>query len=221
VINPANNLSPLEENVRREIELRNRELDLREREVAATEREVAAKEEELRRSRWSNPLVIGLLAAAVGLLGNLIVAIINDRAAQDAERRRAKGNLVIELVRTGNTETAIKNLKFFLDRGLLDDPDNSIRNALNNEKTVPVLPPSTIGDTSALGGVFMGLLQITSDPPGATITIDGKTTPGLTNLVTIVSVGQHEVSLALGNKRSDNQVVVSQGHWTQLHAVLR
>jgi hypothetical protein len=38
-----------------------RELDIKEREVVAKEREILAKEQDLKRSRWSNPLVIGLL----------------------------------------------------------------------------------------------------------------------------------------------------------------
>jgi hypothetical protein len=40
-----------------------------ERETAAKEREVTAKEIDLNRSRWLNPTVIGLFAAALGLIG--------------------------------------------------------------------------------------------------------------------------------------------------------
>jgi C4-dicarboxylate-specific signal transduction histidine kinase len=127
--------APTEEKRKEEYDIRarDRELDLREREVATKEREAAAKEEELRRSRWSNPLVIGLIAAALGLFGNLTVAILNNKATQELELRRTQANLAVELIRTGDTEKVVKNLKFFLDHGLLDDPDNRIRSDLGDQ----------------------------------------------------------------------------------------
>jgi hypothetical protein len=102
---------------------RKRELDIMEREVAAKEREVLAKEEDLKRSRWLNPTVIGLFAAALGLIGSVIVARVNDSntlrvaienntATQTVESHRAQSNLVLEAIRTGNPDAACRNLTF-------------------------------------------------------------------------------------------------------------
>jgi hypothetical protein len=59
-----------------------RELDLKEREVAAREKEVATKAAELKSSRWANPLVLGLFAAALALIGNILVAHDNASSAE-------------------------------------------------------------------------------------------------------------------------------------------
>ena len=87
---------------RRELELKEKEVAVKEREAEAKEREVAAKELELRRSRWLNPTVIGLFAAAFGLIGSVIVARVNNATSQQVERFRAPSNLVLEAIKTGN-----------------------------------------------------------------------------------------------------------------------
>src|ERR1700761_7426992 len=77
-----------------------RELDLKEREIAAKEREVAAKERELEQSRWLNPTVIGLFVAALGLIGSVIVARVNNDNTQRVEHSRSQSNLVLEAIKT-------------------------------------------------------------------------------------------------------------------------
>jgi hypothetical protein len=63
------------QNVDQEIALKQRELDLK-------EREIETKEAELRRSRWLNPMVIGLFATAIGLIGNIFVTRVNNETTQ-------------------------------------------------------------------------------------------------------------------------------------------
>lgn len=193
-----------------ELELKEREVAAREREVAAKEREVAAKEKELQRSRWTSPLVIGLIAATLGLLGNLTVAIVNNKATRDVERRKEQNNLVVELIRTGDPGKAAKNLLFFLDHGLLDDPDGSIRKSLADQQTTPVLPAAATPSVKTLGG-----LKIVSNPPGANVTLDGKPA-GVTDTQILVSTGSHLISVALGERRLDREAIVKEGEWTQL-----
>jgi hypothetical protein len=60
---------------------------LKECEVAAKEREVAVKEREIN-PRWTSPLVIGLLAAGLGLVGNMAAVVLNSRATLDLERTK-------------------------------------------------------------------------------------------------------------------------------------
>lgn len=82
------------------------ELRLKQREIAAREREVAAKEAELNRSRWLNPTVIAIFAAAAGLVGNIFVARTNNNNnSQMLERVRSQSNLVMEAIKTGNTDS--------------------------------------------------------------------------------------------------------------------
>src|SRR5580704_7852956 len=104
-----------------------RELDIYEREVAAREREVTTKEAELAKSRWSNPIVLALLAGTIGLIANMLVAYANNRTTQRVEHARSQSDLTLEAIRTGSPEKACKNLVTFISLGLLDDAEGTIR----------------------------------------------------------------------------------------------
>ncbi len=120
---------------------REREIKIKEREVAAKEQEALAKQEELRRSRWLNPTAIGLFAAALGLIGSVIVARVNNANTQQVERLQSEANLTLEAIKTGtgNTDAACKNLVFFVSLGLVHDPDLKIASQC---KYAPAGPPS-------------------------------------------------------------------------------
>jgi hypothetical protein len=129
-----------------------RELDLKEREIIANEREATAKEVELNRSRWLSPTVIGLFAATLGLVGNVIVARVNNKNTQDVERFRSQSNLVLEAIKTGNSDSACNNLIFFVSLGLLDDSNQTIRKqCVSAPKGPPSLPvtPNPSSDPSS------------------------------------------------------------------------
>ena len=112
---------------------RKRELDLRERELVAREREVTAKEAEIKKSPWTNPLVIGLFVAAIGLIGNSVVALLNNRNSMDVEHFRAQSNLVISAIGGGGTgadsQKACTNLIFLVNLRLVDDTNTAIKQA--------------------------------------------------------------------------------------------
>jgi hypothetical protein len=95
-------------------------------ELSFHEREVKAKEEELRRSRWLNPMVIGLFAAALGLIGSVIVARVNNQASQQLEQFRSQSTLILQAIKTGDQDGACRNLVFFVSLGLLDDKNHTI-----------------------------------------------------------------------------------------------
>ena len=124
-------------------------MDLKEREVAAKEREVSLKSEELRRSRWGNPLVIALLAATVGLLGNMGVAYLNNRNSERVERLREQSNLLVDVVKTDDSKQSCKNLIFLVSLGLLDDANQTIRGQCGDEPKGPVTLPVTTTTASA------------------------------------------------------------------------
>jgi hypothetical protein len=132
-----------------------RELDLREREVAAREREITAKEAEIKKSPWLNPLVIGVFVAAIGLIGNFVVAAENNRNTQTVERFRAQSNLVIEAIKA-DQQTACNNLVFFVKLRLIDDTEKAIRQVCVNQ---PQQAPS-LGRTDFTSGPIPPLVKV-------------------------------------------------------------
>jgi hypothetical protein len=150
---------------------RARELRLKAREITAKEREVAAKETELSRSRWLNPTVLALFAAALGLAGNVVVARVNNSNSQEVERLRGQSNLVLEAIKTGNTDSACKNLVFFVGLGLVDDTNQTIQKQCSK---APVGPPSLPLLSSNLLPIT-GLGPIPGQPTIRGLVVDGVT----------------------------------------------
>jgi hypothetical protein len=108
--------------------------------MTSTPNTLAAKEQEGAVSRWTNPIVIGLFATALTLAGNIIVTRLNNTNTLALERQRAQSNLILEAIKTGNnTDAACKNLTFFADLGLIDDPHQAIHNRC---ASAPKGPPS-------------------------------------------------------------------------------
>lgn len=131
------NSSLEERKLHEETAARTRELDLK-------EREVSAKEQELSRSRFLTPTALGLFAAAAALVGNVIVARVNNQSSQQLEHTRLQSNLIIEAIKTGNQDGACQNLTFFVGLGLVDDPNGTIRQVCNSTpKGAPSLPANT------------------------------------------------------------------------------
>jgi kumamolisin len=83
------------------------------------------------------------------LLGNTVVALLNNnssvsqertKAADDLalEREKARYNLVLQAMATNDAAVAKRNIHFFIDAGLLPDADCKIRDAIDKDQ--PVLP---------------------------------------------------------------------------------
>src|SRR5262249_44754297 len=124
-----------------DIRLREREIVIKEREQDIKDREVQAKIDEQNRSRWTNPLVLAVLAAALAATGNASVAVINgilqrsieqERAAsqtaletrkaeEDRQIEEAKGESarILEVIKTNDPDKAAVNLNFLLETGLI------------------------------------------------------------------------------------------------------
>jgi hypothetical protein len=143
---------------RLESEMRKRELAIKEREQTNKDVELQLKREEQASSKWWNPLVVAILAAALAALGNAIVTVINGRLQRELEASKRDAELVLEdskaestrileMIRTGDTETAAKNLAFLLDAGLVIEKGraNYLREYLANRQpgTGPSLPSPT------------------------------------------------------------------------------
>lgn len=99
-------------------------------------------------SIWRNPAMMVLYVAVLGLAGNIGVAIYNASAARKLELYRNRAALIIEITKTGNPDAALKNLKWFSDHNLIDDPDDGLRQAIYGKTDVPVRPVGPTGPES-------------------------------------------------------------------------
>ena len=163
---------------RAESDMRERELALKEREQATKDVELQLKREEQASSKWWNPLVVAIFAAALAAVGNAIVAVINGRlqrqletskgnAERVLEESKAESTRILEMIKTGDTETAAKNLAFLLNAGLVVEKGraNYLREYLANRQpgTGPSLPsPSgrfSLEPTAELTPSVQGELQ--------------------------------------------------------------
>jgi lysozyme family protein len=127
------------------------ELAIKREELAVRRAEAQAKLTMATRPSWrgADPLVLAVVAGIFTIGGNTFLAYFNAKAATDQERtkasnalevekEKAKATLIIQAVSTDDPATARRNLFFFLDAGIIRDPDQKIRAAV--EKYAPVLP---------------------------------------------------------------------------------
>jgi hypothetical protein len=138
---PSTHVSLEQERIRGDLRLREMELDLR-------RDELQLKREELSKSRWSNPLLLGILAALVGFLGNIYATFLQGRSAREAEALKLRSSLILEAIKTGSPSTAATNLDFLVKISYLDDPDGKIA-AYIKAHGAPFLPSATGGLTAA------------------------------------------------------------------------
>jgi len=96
--------------------------------------EIELKRDELNRSRWVNPLVIAVFAAAAAALGNAGVAWFTAnrqvsleeqraRISQTLNSQQAEAARILEVVKTNDPDKAAANLKFLTEAGLIVEPD--------------------------------------------------------------------------------------------------
>ena len=127
------------------LSLQELEVRLKEQELQLKEAEVKAKERELGASKWLNPVVIGLFAAALSLVGTVVVTTINSTNTQELERFRTRSTIILEAIRTnGDTNAACKNLVFFVSLRLIEDTNHTITGACpGNVQGVPSVSAGT------------------------------------------------------------------------------
>lgn len=97
-------------------------------------REIEIKEREQSRSRWSNPVVLAVLAAALAGLGNAAATWLNGieqrnleaaraEQAKVMEETKAEAARILEVIKTGDADKAAVNLKFLVGTGLITNGD--------------------------------------------------------------------------------------------------
>jgi hypothetical protein len=141
-----------------EIAARDRDFALREREQANRDADLDLKRKEQAASKWRSPLVVAILAAAIAGVGNAGVTALNgslqrdlDSRKRDAERaleeNKAESTRILEMIKTGDSEAAAKNIAFLLETGLVGEPGRAAKllEFLANRRpgTGPSLPAPT------------------------------------------------------------------------------
>jgi hypothetical protein len=107
-------------------------------------REVEIKERDASRSRWSSPLIVALLAAALAAIGNAATIWFNGREQRKLEITKAEHVRILEMIKTDNKQAA-ENLKFLTDSGLISDDDLKRRiQAFLATGRSPALPPPLV-----------------------------------------------------------------------------
>jgi hypothetical protein len=97
--------------------------------------------DQLRRSTVNWSIVLPIMSGVIAVISAVIVAYLNGRSQIEAEHYKSQTTLIVEAVKTGtnNPSTALNNLKFFADAGLLDE---KVVAAVSKGKS-PVLPSPT------------------------------------------------------------------------------
>lgn len=128
-------------------------------ELASRREELDLKRGELNRSRWVNPLVIAIFAAAIAGLGNAAVTLINGTQQTQLEQERARltqrlnseqsnatlrleqskseAARILEVVKTNDPDKAAANLSFLIDTGLIADSNTRSQIQAYLEKRKP------------------------------------------------------------------------------------
>lgn len=137
------------------------ELKIREAELALKRDEFEAKRKQKSRKQHLtfSPLVTGIIAAAVGLIGTAVGSYMQGRYQLDIERLKFESNLILKAIETGNQEEAKRNLLFLLSAGFIQDKDGRIAALAEKKENVPVLPSSA----STASGCDVGLVRTTID----------------------------------------------------------
>jgi hypothetical protein len=105
--------APVSERERFEAEqaLHNRQHRLAEADQALRKADLDLRRDEHERTRWTSPLVLAIVAAAIAALGNAVVAFVNGRQQRELERHRAEANRSLE------REKAENQIKLERDKG--------------------------------------------------------------------------------------------------------
>ena len=98
---------------------RREELALKKADQRRLDQELDLKLRESKRSRWWNPLVIAIIAAALAGVGNAVVALLNGNSQQRVEEQKAESERILAAIKTNDPASAATNLKFLVDAGLI------------------------------------------------------------------------------------------------------
>lgn len=140
--------------------LRHRELLLKENthnvDADLRREELKLKEQTARKEKWTNPLTVGVIVAAFGLIGNFANGLwtnINQRDQLEnqraAERIKLQNDLIKEAIKPATEEDRAKNLVFFANNGLIQLEPKDVASLIKVAGTARPVPASSFGDGHA------------------------------------------------------------------------
>jgi len=118
---------------RAETEVRARELALKEREQANKDAELALRRDEQARSRWTNPLVVAILAAALAAVSNAVIAVVNGKLQRALEASKRDAELAIEESKAESVRILEMMARRIARRALGDRPHGMVHNVRRAE----------------------------------------------------------------------------------------
>lgn len=74
-------------------------------------------------TRWTNPLTVAVIAAALAGFSNAWLAYENNRAQLALEAKRAESERILEMLRAGDPARVRENLRFLIQLGLVQDAE--------------------------------------------------------------------------------------------------
>jgi hypothetical protein len=75
---------------------------------------------------WGSPTVLGLFAAALGLVGNFTMSWYNNRSQHELDAIKMRSELIQDAVKTSSVQQSCRNLLFFVETALLNDKNGKI-----------------------------------------------------------------------------------------------
>jgi hypothetical protein len=93
-------------------------------------------------------------------------------ANSQLERQKFESSLVLQVIATGDQETARKNLEFLVNAGFLRDPEGKIKELANEPTETPVLPAAGAGEwvsAPTRPGVFRWAVRTEADPEASLV----------------------------------------------------
>lgn len=89
----------------------------------------------------ANPIIVAFVSA---LFGGIVVAMINGQSNIKLEQKKLQTQLIIQAVKTGDSEQAASNLHFLVNAGLVDDPKGKIQSLINDQERSSSKSPSFV-----------------------------------------------------------------------------
>lgn len=99
------------------------------------EREIILREREFNRSRWLNPLVLAVTAAAIAGAFNAWIALKNGRLAIDLEDRSSQLALIVDQLDISSWEESRRRMVLLADMGVI--ADHELLDRLERSRILP------------------------------------------------------------------------------------
>lgn len=128
------------------------------------DRELRLKEGAARLDRWANPLMVGVIAGALGLIGT----VVNGIWSNVLERTRLENELIKEAIKPASQEDRAKSLVFFAQNGLIHLDSGVVASLVKVAGTDQPVPGSSAYPAVPGGAVAISFKQSVVDRIRAT-----------------------------------------------------